>query len=43
MGRAEGMKQQGQKMGKWNSPKVNETQGFLTFGHSNWAIYSLLN
>ena len=30
-------------MGKGNSSKVNETQGFLTLGHSNWTICSLLN
>ena len=27
--------------GKWG--KVDETQGFLTLGHSNWTIFSLLN
>ena len=30
-------------MGKGNSSKVNETQGFLTLGHSNWIICSLLS
>ena len=32
--------------GKWekgNPPKVNETQGFLDLGHTNWTIYSLLS
>ena len=24
---------QGQKMGNWDSPKINETQGLLTLGH----------
>ena len=41
--REEGRTEQGLKMGKGNSSKVNETQGFVTLGHSNWAIYSLLN
>ena len=31
------------KMGKGNSSKVNETQGFLNLGHSSWPIWSLLN
>ena len=31
------------KWGKRNHPKVNETQGFLTLGHSNWTICSLLS
>ena len=30
-------------MGKGSSTKVNETQGFLTLGQSNWTICSLLN
>ena len=30
-------------MGKGNSCKVNETQGFLTLRGSNWTICSLLN
>ena len=30
-------------MGKGNSSKVNETQGFMTLWHSNWTICSLLN
>ena len=29
-------------MGKGIPPKVNETQGFLTLGHSNWTICSLI-
>ena len=33
----------GWEWGKGNHPKVNETQGFLTLGHSNWIICSLLN
>ena len=33
----------GMKMGKGSSPKVNQTQGFLTLGQSNWTICSLLN
>ena len=39
--REKGRKEQGLKMGKGKSPKVNETQGFLTLGHSNWTICSL--
>ena len=30
-------------MGKGNSSKVDETKNFLTLGHSNWTICSLLN
>ena len=30
-------------MGKGNSSKVDETNEFLTLGHSNWTICSLLN
>ena len=41
--RDEGRMEQGLKMGKGNSSKVNVTQGFVTLGHSNWAICSLLN
>ena len=41
--REEERKEQGLKLGKGNSPKVNETQGFLTLGQSNWTICSLLN
>ena len=33
----------GRKWGKGNHPKVNETQGFLYLGHSNWTICSLLS
>ena len=33
----------GWKWKKRNSLKVDETQGFLTLGHSNWTICSLLN
>ena len=33
----------GWKWGKGNHSKVNETQGFLNFGHSNWTIWSLLS
>ena len=33
----------GLNMRKGNSPKVNETQGLLTLGQSNWTICSLLN
>ena len=43
MGRQEGGKQQGQKMGKGNSSKVDETKMCMTMGHSNWTICSLLN
>ena len=35
--------QQGLKIGKVNSSIVNETQGFLTLGHSNWTIYRRLS
>ena len=31
------------KWGKGNHPKVNEIQGFLYLGHSNWTICSLLS
>ena len=41
--REEGRKGQGLKRGHGNSRKVNETQGFLTLGHSNWTICSLLS
>ena len=41
--REEGRKEQGMEIGKGNSPKVDGTQGFLTLGHSNWIIGSLLN
>ena len=34
---------QEQKIKKWNFSKVDETQGFLTLGHSNWTTCSLLN
>ena len=30
-------------MGKWNHSKVNETQEFLTLGHSNWTNCFLLD
>ena len=33
----------GLKIGKGNSPKVNETQGFLSLGHSRWTTCGLLN
>ena len=33
----------GRKWGKGNHPKVNEKQGFLYLGHSNWTICSLLS
>ena len=36
-------REEGMKMGKRNSPKVNEIQGFLTLGHSNWTICRLLS
>ena len=36
-------RQLGQNMEKENSSKMNETQGFLTLGNSNWTICSLLN
>ena len=39
----EEMKQQGQKMGKGIHSKIDETQGFMHLGHSNWTIYSLLS
>ena len=39
----EGRKWQGLKMGKGIHSKVNETQGFLYLGHSNWTICSLLS
>ena len=29
-------------MGKGNSSKVNEILGFVTLGHSNWTIWSLI-
>ena len=32
----------GAENGEKESPKVNETQGYLTLGHSNWTIYNLL-
>ena len=38
-----GRKDQEQKMGKGNYPMVNETQGFVTLGYSNWTICSLLS
>ena len=38
-----GRKEQGLKIRKENSSKLNEMQGFLTLGHSNWTICSLLN
>ena len=31
------------KWGKGIHPKVNEIQGFLSLGHSNWTICSLLS
>ena len=31
------------KMGKGNSPKMDEIQGFLYLRHSNWTICSLLS
>ena len=37
-----GRKEQGLEIGLGNSPKVDGTQGFLTLGHSNWTIVSLL-
>ena len=43
MGREEGRKEQGQKIGKWISSKVDDTKGFLTLGYSNWTICSMLN
>ena len=43
MGRQEGRKQQGLKMGKGSSLNVDETKEFLTLGHSKWTICSLLN
>ena len=43
LGREEGRKEQGLKMGKGISPKVGERQRFLTLVHSNWTICSLLN
>ena len=43
MQREEGRKQQGLKIRKGNSSKVNDTMGFLTLGHSKWITYSLLN
>ena len=41
--REEGRKEQGLKIGKGNSSKVNETQGFLTLGYSNWTICNQLS
>ena len=41
--REEGRNEQVLKMGKVKCQKVNETQGLLTMGHSNWTIYNLLN
>ena len=43
MGKQEGGKLQGQKMGKGNSSKVNDTKGFLTLRHSNWTICNLFS
>ena len=40
--REEGRKEQGLKIGKGNSSKVDETKGCVTLGHSNWTICSLL-
>ena len=39
-GREEGA---GDEIGKRELPKVNDTQGFLTLGQSNWTICSLFN
>ena len=43
MGKEEERKGQGRKIGKGNSLKVNDSKQFLTLGHSNWTICSLLN
>ena len=36
-------RKEGRKVAKRNLPKVNETQGFLYLGQSNWTICSLLS
>ena len=43
MGKEEGRKQQGLKIGRGNSSTVDETKGVLTLVNSNWTICSLLN
>ena len=41
--REERRKEQGLKIGKGNSPKLNDMQGFLTLGYSNWTICNQLS
>ena len=43
MEREEERKEQGQKIGKGMSSKMDNTKGFLTLGYSNWTVCSLLN